>query len=137
MNIERMKLLRDTIAEAPEHKFDMEAFFKLPEGEGWSMYPIVRDKILAGLEQYHCQTAACIGGFAAILGWTRNETEETEVENAAMDWLDLDQVEACHLFVGRWAIPLTLGEITRDMALEELDRLIAKAETEERNAHRS
>lgn len=115
MNINRLQLLRDTIASAPEEQFDMTHFF------GRS-----------------CGTTACIAGFAASLSWgkTLHEAAERdctssvmEVQNVAAAWLGLEWKDAHELFLADEA-PKWYSEITRTEALRCLNHLIATGEVD-------
>lgn len=109
MNLERMKILRDHIAALPEEQFDM---------SDWK-------------REEECGTVACIAGWACILFSTPEETENSGTAETAETVLDIDCDTSDSLFVGGFSTN-HLWDITRDEAVEEMDRLILEEEARRR-----
>jgi hypothetical protein len=97
MNIPAIRYIREVIANGEDDKFDMATL-----GNG-------------------CGTPACIAGWtvAAFGGRT-----DGDILNQARDFLDLTPREAADLFLGEYGT-YELGEITKNDALEFLDRVIS------------
>lgn len=134
MNKERLKRVRDAIAEAPAEHFDMNV--------------------------YLCGTSACIAGFCVLDARAEGrvvskndhfhefagDTELTPHDVGQM-YLEITREEADHLFLGWWAADreeflydeedreeypdhpgenVDLNRVTREAALEHIDSLLAE-----------
>ena len=129
MNIANMRTLVRTLRTGNPVAFDMGIFFR--HGERELRTPT---GIMNAVEKHPCKTAACLAGHAAILGWESGEISKKRryqsVQNAAREWLGLDNDQAHDLFYGYWGkrkrvnYDAGLGDLTKAKALTELRRLI-------------
>lgn len=73
---------------------------------------------------FECKTIACIAGHAALLSvFEGNEMEGKDIEDHAMNWLDLPCCQARELFIPALLLDDGMGKITIDQAIETLKRL--------------
>ncbi len=124
MNLELLKLVRDAIAdEDHETDFDM----------GWWFVSLYMAGSSCSLAQEHygsCGTAACIAGHtvgqAKTMGMLCPTDIYTSVEVQARRFLNIDGVQAAHLFYGEWSVHETA--VGREETVEYLDRCLAAGE---------
>lgn len=136
MNLHNLRRLRDHLAglkeHGNEHRFNMADFLGCP-GEEPASNP-----------DNECGTAACLAGWATMIGMDeagfcvrtveRLESDlewvGMDVESYAMEWLDLTTSEASRLFYGDWSPHCPhLSLITIDEAIEHLDEILAGRRT--------
>jgi len=74
----------------------------------------------------HCQTAACIAGFAVAANDGVNIVEfEGQIYMRAGEILELNEYEKEHLFFGRWSNSYSLRDISKTEAINYLREVIA------------
>jgi hypothetical protein len=82
-------------------------------------------------EPAHCGTAACLAGWAQLLGAQTEEERAMPVADFAARWLGLNFWFQCGWFYGLWAgcdKGRSLEDITLDEAIAFLDRQVAVAD---------
>lgn len=121
MNIEEFKALRDFIAGRPGNEFNMGAYL--------SDYP--HDDFLEKdpKELLQCGTVACIAGDYALMransiNYSLDVADGVTIEAFSAKGLGLDKEQAERLFYGRWYVKSRMEDITKEMALEYLDKCI-------------
>jgi hypothetical protein len=131
--------LRDLVNNHRENRWDMSLWI----AQGSHSYQIVdptevKSRFeLAPNPTFHadpsrCGTAACLGGWACLIA---NEQKPNRypgelAEQEGGDWLDLDEKERCHWFMGYWHYryvvgDVDLGSITLNQAITFLNKVIA------------
>lgn len=112
MNIPNARKLVSQLQRLPDEKFYMGVFQAHPED--FENYEIDRPA--------SCGTVACIAGWALALNGGYEKSDSWEEFSA--HWLGLSRDKAHSLFFGRWSRK-GLNDITRQEAIDELNRLIA------------
>ena len=102
MHVSRMEALAAYLEVMPKHRFDLRGWFH------WGKRKTAQNG--SPRTYAECGTAACIGGYAALLADPSSVLGQTSfapmnvhrVFTTAQDWLDLSYGEATYLFNGRW-----------------------------------
>lgn len=80
------------------------------------------------INDYPCQSAACIAGYAVIIAIKSGDIEPVgnkDIHTAAQEWLGMSCINADRLFMGRWADgTYNLKNITKAQAVAQLTQLI-------------
>lgn len=125
MNIEHVKKLRNLISKIPDHSFDMSNWLKIDRQEE-TVQQAIRSE---------CGTVGCLAGWTYLLMKPKNkrliadQLDSHEVQKQAAKYLGVSRHTAQYLFFGGWFNRnwhLPLRDITKEEALEVLNRIIAK-----------
>lgn len=117
MNFKKLQIIRDTIAQKPEH-FNMEDYFGVTEefNESKDSYP---DRV----EEYltTCGTVACIAGYTVAIFKPKGDI--FCVSRIAKRILDISEKEADYIFLGHWSLNY-LSNISVEETLWYLDGVL-------------
>lgn len=129
-----VRKLRDTLAALKaagnERRFDMANYFSYDHGMWENRLVEVPEHLVDSRPEAGCGTAACIAGWAQLIGDTDGHSS---ADVFAQEWLGLDDDEAERLFMGLWSPKVNstdfsitgLEDVTLDDAIAELDRMLS------------
>lgn len=121
MNVEKIKQVRDRIAELPAERFNMGIWAGTLRGDEYGVFPSQLN--------HDCGTAACIGGWAEAVAAAEREDGSIPI---AEHYLDLSNDQADALFYPNVA-PLglySMSQLKITHAVKVLDHLIETGEVD-------